>query len=62
MRNRDDDEEETKKIILIEDIDCIFQDRKDGDSLKNKINITGFIKLFRWFYKFRRFFNVYNSK
>ena len=32
MRNRNEDEEETKKIILIEDIDCIFQDRKEGDS------------------------------
>ena len=43
MRNRDDDEMESKKIILIEDIDCIFEDRKDGDSLKNKLTLQGLL-------------------
>lgn len=43
MRNRNEDEEETKKIILIEDIDCIFQDRKEGDSLKNKLTLQGLL-------------------
>ena len=43
MRNRNEDEEETKKIILIEDIDCIFQDRKEGDCLKNKLTLQGLL-------------------
>jgi len=43
MRNRNDEEEETKKIILIEDIDCIFEDRKEGDSLKNKLTLQGLL-------------------
>ena len=43
MRNRNEDEEETKKIILIEDIDCIFENRKENDSLKNKITLQGLL-------------------
>ena len=43
MRNKNDDEEETKKIILIEDIDCMFQDRKEGDSIKNKLTLQGLL-------------------
>ena len=43
MRNKNDEEEETKKIILIEDIDCIFEDRKEGDSMKNKLTLQGLL-------------------
>ena len=43
MRNRNDEEPETKKIILIEDIDCIFENRKENDSLKNKITLQGLL-------------------
>jgi SpoVK/Ycf46/Vps4 family AAA+-type ATPase len=43
MRNRNEDEEETKKIILIEDIDCIFEDRKEGDCMKNKLTLQGLL-------------------
>lgn len=43
MRNKNDEEEETKNIILIEDIDCIFEDRKEGDSLKNNLTLQGLL-------------------
>jgi SpoVK/Ycf46/Vps4 family AAA+-type ATPase len=35
----------TKKtsILIIEDIDCIFSDRKDGDCIKNKITMNGIL-------------------
>jgi len=32
-----------RKIILIEDIDCIFEDRKEGDHLKNKVTLQGLL-------------------
>lgn len=44
MRNKNEkEEEETKKIILIEDIDCIFEDRKEGDSMKNNLTLQGLL-------------------
>ena len=35
----------TKKtsILIIEDIDCIFSNRKDGDCIKNKITMNGIL-------------------
>ena len=38
-----DNEEERRKIIVIEDIDCIFEDRKEGDHLKNKLTLHGLL-------------------
>ena len=35
--------EDNRKIIIIEDIDCIFKDRKEGDHLKNKITLQGLL-------------------
>ena len=32
-----------RKIIVIEDIDCVFEDRKEGDHLKNKITLQGLL-------------------
>ena len=32
-----------RKIILIEDIDCIFEDRKEGDHMKNKVTLQGLL-------------------
>ena len=34
---------EKTSILVIEDIDCIFTDRKDGDCLKNKITMNGIL-------------------
>ena len=39
----DNENEKHKKIILIEDIDCIFEDRKEGDHLKNKVTLQGLL-------------------
>lgn len=41
--NDDDDKKRNRKIILIEDIDCIFQDRKEGDSFKNNVTLQGLL-------------------
>ena len=41
--NTDNDNNTNKKIILIEDIDCIFEDRKEGDHLKNKVTLQGLL-------------------
>jgi len=35
--------EDNRKVIVIEDIDCIFNDRKNGDSLKNGITLQGLL-------------------
>ena len=43
MRNNRDEEEETKKIILIEDIDCMFENRKEGDTQRNKLTLQGLL-------------------
>ena len=43
MRNNRDEEEETKKIILIEDIDCMFENRKEGDTHRNKLTLQGLL-------------------
>ena len=37
------------KIIVIEDIDCIFEDRKDGDVLKSKISLHTLLNSFDGF-------------
>ena len=42
-RNNRDEEEETKKIILIEDIDCMFENRKEGDTQRNKLTLQGLL-------------------
>lgn len=34
---------EKTSILVIEDIDCIFTDRKDGDCIKNKITMNGIL-------------------
>jgi len=39
----DDSDRQNRKIILIEDIDCIFEDRKEGDTIKNKITLQGLL-------------------
>jgi len=39
----DKNDEKNKKIILIEDIDCVFEDRKEGDHLKNKVTLQGLL-------------------
>ena len=39
----EDSDRQNRKIILIEDIDCIFEDRKEGDSIKNKITLQGLL-------------------
>jgi hypothetical protein len=39
----EDSDRQNRKIILIEDIDCIFEDRKEGDSVKNKITLQGLL-------------------
>ena len=36
-------DETIRKIIVIEDIDCVFEDRKEGDHLKNKITLQGLL-------------------
>ena len=41
--NADNENNTNKKIILIEDIDCIFEDRKEGDHLKNKVTLQGLL-------------------
>tara|TARA_B100000745_G_scaffold80072_1_gene49246 strand:- start:28 stop:1278 length:1251 start_codon:yes stop_codon:yes gene_type:complete len=41
--NTDNENNTNKKIILIEDIDCIFEDRKEGDHLKNKVTLQGLL-------------------
>ena len=41
--NTDNENNINKKIILIEDIDCIFEDRKEGDHLKNKVTLQGLL-------------------
>lgn len=41
--NDDDDKKRNRKIILIEDIDCIFADRKEGDSFKNNVTLQGLL-------------------
>jgi hypothetical protein len=38
-----DNEEERRKIIVIEDIDCIFEDRKEHDGAKNKLTLHGLL-------------------
>tara|TARA_B110000495_G_scaffold201082_1_gene217703 strand:+ start:64 stop:1308 length:1245 start_codon:yes stop_codon:yes gene_type:complete len=43
ISNEEDKTEKTRKIILIEDIDCIFEDRKEGDHMKNKITLQGLL-------------------
>ncbi len=43
MRNNREDEEDTKKIILIEDIDCIFENRKEGDTQRNRLTLQGLL-------------------
>ena len=35
--------EENRKVIVIEDIDCIFNERKQGDSMKNGITLQGLL-------------------
>ena len=40
---RDNERENQRKIIVIEDIDCIFNDRKKGDSNKNGITLQGLL-------------------
>jgi len=35
--------EDNRKVIVIEDIDCIFNDRKKGDSNKNGITLQGLL-------------------
>ena len=32
-----------KKIIVIEDIDCVFSDRKEGDCMKNGVTLQGLL-------------------
>lgn len=32
-----------RKLIVIEDIDCIFSERKEGDNLKNKLTLQGLL-------------------
>ena len=39
----DTKDKKNRKIILIEDIDCIFEDRKEGDHLKNKVTLQGLL-------------------
>ena len=39
----EDSDRQNRKIILIEDIDCIFEDRKEGDNIKNKITLQGLL-------------------
>lgn len=39
----EDSDRQNRKIILIEDIDCIFEDRKEGDSIKNKVTLQGLL-------------------
>ena len=39
----EDSDRQNRKIILIEDIDCIFEDRKEGDSVKNKVTLQGLL-------------------
>ena len=41
--NADNENNTNKKIILIEDIDCVFEDRKEGDHLKNKVTLQGLL-------------------
>ena len=43
ISNEEDKTDKTRKIILIEDIDCIFEDRKEGDHMKNKITLQGLL-------------------
>ena len=43
ISNEEDKTEKTRKIILIEDIDCIFEDRKEGDHMKNSITLQGLL-------------------
>jgi len=40
---RDSERENERKIIVIEDIDCIFNERKKGDSHKNGITLQGLL-------------------
>lgn len=40
---RDSERENQRRIIVIEDIDCIFNERKQGDSIKNKITLQGLL-------------------
>lgn len=39
----EDSDRQNRKIILIEDIDCIFEERKEGDSVKNKVTLQGLL-------------------
>ncbi len=43
VNNEEDNSEKNHKIILIEDIDCIFEDRKEGDHMKNKVTLQGLL-------------------
>tara|TARA_B100001287_G_scaffold193054_1_gene163223 strand:+ start:530 stop:1786 length:1257 start_codon:yes stop_codon:yes gene_type:complete len=39
----EDSDRQNRKIILIEDIDCIFEDRKTGDGVKNGVTLQGLL-------------------
>lgn len=41
--NDDETKSNSKKIIVIEDIDCVFSDRKEGDCMKNGVTLQGLL-------------------
>ena len=43
INTEEDEDTPSKKIIVIEDIDCIFKERKEGDQLKNKLTLHGLL-------------------
>ena len=43
VNSHKNDDDNPRKLIVIEDIDCIFADRKEGDHLKNKLTLQGLL-------------------
>ena len=41
--NDEETKANSKKIIVIEDIDCVFSDRKEGDCMKNGVTLQGLL-------------------
>ena len=42
-RSDGDDNESNKKILVLEDIDCLFEDRKSGDSNKSNLSLQNLL-------------------
>ena len=50
--NDDETKSNSKKIIVIEDIDCVFSDRKEGDCMKNGVTLQGLLNCLLFSFKY----------